>query len=171
MIRLKTILKYAVHPKALKREVKIGVRKALRVVGSYWHRIFLPLHFEHNAPYRYPGAYKIRTRATREKKGHSRPMDYTGRMPSLATGFAMIRASTTRVRVNLIGLRSMQLPGPPLQRLCVVAYGPRLARAHALGGHVALRVGHVACAHGQSLDAHLALAPRGAPHRLQRQSV
>ena len=113
MIKLRTIITYSVEPGALKGAVKEGVRAGLKRLGQIWHRTILPRHFELGAYSRYAPVYRKRSASTRKKKGHARPMDYTGKLPALAKGFAMIRASTRRVKVDLIGLRSMRLGGPP----------------------------------------------------------
>lgn len=60
------------------------MRQALKEGALYWWKHYLPQHFEQGAGRRYPGAYRSRSAAYRQrkraKKGHDRPMVWSGEM-------------------------------------------------------------------------------------------
>lgn len=117
MFKIKTILTYRRVAAATKRDQANAVRAELRDLGLFWHREYLPLHFESHAYLRYGAAYTPRSARYNRAKGHSRPMVYSGTMMRQALQRSETIPSTKRVRVVLKDLQAVNRwsgsrPGP-----------------------------------------------------------
>jgi hypothetical protein len=79
------------------------MQDALAQVGLYWHQNIMPGHFEQGAAAKY--AYAPRTRkfmiTKARKKGHQRPLTFTGVSENLASLWPKIKKSEARVTVIL----------------------------------------------------------------------
>jgi len=88
-------------PKAMKRGMAPIVKEALQEAGASWHMNELPRHFRVGAGSRY--GYQPRTRKyqsyKRFKRGHQRPLEFTGDLKREVTRRAAISGTSKRVRV------------------------------------------------------------------------
>jgi len=109
MYRIRTVIQYRGSPTAKRKAFGLAVKDELRGLGLFWHEKYLPLHFEKRAFVIYPGAYTRRDPGYVRKKGHDRPMVYTGAMRRQALARAEVRSSVRRASVTMRGLRAVNL--------------------------------------------------------------
>lgn len=93
------------HPGIMDRELKRGIKKANFAVVEAWHQTFLPEHFKPGAERKYqydPRNFKY-LRRKRKKRGHQRPLEYTGTGKSAALANIKITGTSTRARGRMPG--------------------------------------------------------------------
>jgi len=107
-------------PEVAKRRWGLWTRDANRTVGDYWHRVFLPRHFQRGAGGRY--RYASRGRKYEAKKAWMAqagrkvrglpiakrgfvPLVFTGEMERLLTRSRIIRVYPSRFTITMIGPR------------------------------------------------------------------
>jgi hypothetical protein len=92
---------YIGGPSAMKRGIGKIVKEALQDAGGLWHRRYLPMHFQPGAGNKYK--YQPRTRAylrhKQKRKGHRRPLEFSGDLKRELTRKAALSGSSKRVRV------------------------------------------------------------------------
>lgn len=119
---LKTQIKYTGPMKLKVKGFNKALKDALTAALAYWHRTFLPQHFQTNAYYRYPGLIKKRrgivengkllTPAEIHKRLNSKDISNTPlRSPMLVSGTLMHNATRQIVVTGSTKTLRGRLPG------------------------------------------------------------
>jgi len=100
-------------PRQLAKARRGAVKHANIETVVYWHRRFMPSHFQTGAQQRY--GYRARTKAylrrKRRLKGHTRPLVYSGRTERVAKRSIRVSGTSKRAtgRINAPALNYRQL--------------------------------------------------------------
>jgi hypothetical protein len=105
-------------PRAVARQFNPIVKEEMLKAAEVWWRRMLPKHFKVSAVSEY--GYKKRTKAhmmrKSRRKGHQRPMEFSGDLKRMVTRQAKITGTRTRVAVRLTGPRYLYMnQGNPSQ--------------------------------------------------------
>lgn len=100
---IKGSIHYIGSPRAMARGMPRIVQESMKEAAALWHRQDLPKHFEEGASSRY--GYKARDqkyrRRKQRKKGHGRPLEWSGELKRAVTRMARITGSRLTVRASM----------------------------------------------------------------------
>jgi len=104
---IRTTIKSVGGPASIRKAMRREIKAALAEAGISWHRVILPQHFQIRAEKRY--GYQPRdpdyARGKAKRKGHRRPLVYTGALEYAVTAAARVSGSSRRANVRLSGPR------------------------------------------------------------------
>ena len=107
MGKMTTIIRESGSPRQVYRGMKQDQAAQLKVTGEHWHGAILPKHFDNSAFNRYK--LKPRTDAyTKRKlrrKGHARPLVWTGNLEKMVRGMFRLTGNRLRATVTMKGPR------------------------------------------------------------------
>ena len=99
-------IEYTSPPDVLKKHLRPVVKEVLKETVDFWHTQILPGHFTRRGERKY--RYRRRTREYMDRKkarrGHNRPLEFTGDLKRAALRQARISGTSRSARVTMYGL-------------------------------------------------------------------
>jgi len=101
MIELHPTIQFQGPAAAKKRDVNEAARHELAAAGVFWHRTYLKYHFAESAYQRYGGVFTPRMRYYVSRKGHAKPLVFSGDTREKALRQGAVRSTPKSARVTI----------------------------------------------------------------------